>query len=71
MPWTTPGKGIPIGNLTSQHFANFYLTGLDHFIKNYLRIEGYVRYMDDLVLLADEKETLWGAAANIDAYLDK
>jgi retron-type reverse transcriptase len=71
VPWTELGKGIPIGNLTSQHFANFYLTGLDHFIKNYLRIEGYVRYMDDLVLFTDEIETLWDAAANLDAYLDK
>lgn len=71
VPWTAPGKGIPIGNLTSQHFANFYLTGLDHFIKNCLRIEGHVRYMDDLVLFADEKETLWDAVANIEAYLDK
>jgi retron-type reverse transcriptase len=43
VPWTEPGKGIPIGNLTSQYFANFYLSGLDHFIKEYLRIEGYVR----------------------------
>ena len=33
VPWTSPGKGIPIGNLTSQHFANFYLSGLDHYIK--------------------------------------
>lgn len=71
VPWTAPGKGIPIGNLTSQHFANFYLTGLDNFIKNCLRIKGYVRYMDDLVLFADEKETLWDAATTIEAYLDK
>jgi len=69
VPWTAPGKGIPIGNLTSQHFANFYLSGLDHFIKEHLRIEGYVRYMDDLVLFADEKDTLWDAAARIEKYL--
>ena len=69
VPWTETGKGIPIGNLTSQHFANFYLTGLDHFIKEYLRIEGYVRYMDDLVLFDDEKETLWDACMRIERYL--
>ncbi len=69
VPWTEPGKGIPIGNLTSQHFANFYLSGLDHFIKEVLRIEGYVRYMDDLVLWADEKDTLWDAATRIETYL--
>jgi len=71
VPWTAPGKGIPIGNLTSQHFANCYLTGVDHFIKNCLRIEGYVRYMDDLVLFADEKEILWDAVVKIKTYLDK
>jgi hypothetical protein len=69
VPWTEPGKGIPIGNLTSQHFANFYLSGLDHFIKEYLRIKGYIRYMDDLVLFADEKDTLWDAAGRIECYL--
>jgi hypothetical protein len=71
VPWTEPGKGIPIGNLTSQYFANFHLSGLDHFIKEYLRIEGYVRYMDDLVLFADEKDTLRQALAHIEAYLKK
>ena len=69
VPWTTLGKGIPIGNLTSQHFANFYLSGLDHFIKECLYIEGYVRYMDDFVLFADEKNTLWDAARRIKDYL--
>jgi retron-type reverse transcriptase len=71
VPWTEPGKGIPIGNLTSQYFANFHLSGLDHFIKEYLRIEGYVRYMDDLVLFADEKDTLRQALTQIEAYLEK
>lgn len=69
VPWTEPGKGIPIGNLTSQHFANFHLSGLDHYIKEDLRIEGYVRYMDDLVLWADEKDTLQDAAARIEGFL--
>jgi RNA-directed DNA polymerase len=69
VPWTEAGKGIPIGNLTSQHFANFYLSGLDHCIKEYLRIGGYVRYMDDLVLFTDEKDTLWDAAVRIERFL--
>lgn len=68
-PGTAPGKGLPIGNLTSQHFANFCLSGLDHFVKEVLRIEGYVRYMDDLVLFADEKATLWDALRHLQAYL--
>jgi RNA-directed DNA polymerase len=46
------GRGLPIGSLTSQHFANFYLGGLDRFVKEQLRVRGYVRYMDDCVLWA-------------------
>ena len=44
------GRGIPIGSLTSQHFANFYLSALDRFIKESLRQPGYVRYMDDMAI---------------------
>ena len=71
VPWTAAGKGIPIGNLTSQHFANFHLSGLDHYIKEDLRVEAYVRYMDDLVLWADEKSTLRDAAARIEALPER
>jgi hypothetical protein len=53
-----PGTGLPIGNLTSQHFANVYLGELDHHAKEILRAPGYVRYMDDFVLWADDKATL-------------
>lgn len=52
------GRGVPIGNLTSQYFANHYLVGLDHFIKEQLRCKAYVRYMDDLILWHNEKEWL-------------
>jgi hypothetical protein len=44
-----PGKGLPIGALTSQHFANFYLSGLDRFILEAQKAKGFVRYMDDIV----------------------
>jgi RNA-directed DNA polymerase len=44
------GTGLPIGSLTSQHFANFYLGWLDRFVKESLRVGGYVRYMDDMIL---------------------
>ena len=53
--------GLPIGNLTSQFFANVLLDPVDHFIKEKLRIPGYVRYADDLVLFSDEKSQLWEA----------
>lgn len=48
--------GIPIGNYTSQYFANIYLNELDQFIKRKLHIKYYVRYMDDFILLLDTKE---------------
>lgn len=44
-------KGIPIGNYTSQYFANIYLDKLDHYIKEKLKIKYYVRYMDDFIIL--------------------
>jgi retron-type reverse transcriptase len=43
-------QGLPIGNLTSQFFANIYLDGFDHFVKQTLRAKGYVRYVDDFLL---------------------
>jgi len=46
----SPGRGLPIGSLTSQHFANFYLGWFDRFVKEQLRVKGYVRYMDDCAL---------------------
>ncbi|MEW6290944.1 MAG: reverse transcriptase/maturase family protein [Thermodesulfobacteriota bacterium] len=50
--------GIPIGNLTSQFFANLYLDGLDHYIKENLGVKAYLRYVDDMVLLDDDKYRL-------------
>lgn len=52
---TAPGRGLPIGNLTSQHFANYYLAPLDRFLKEGLQCRSYVRYMDDFVV--------WGETA--------
>lgn len=50
--------GLPIGNLTSQYFANFYLSELDHFIKENLRISFYVRYMDDMLIMGNNRDEL-------------
>ena len=47
------GKGIPIGNLTSQYFANYYLSGMDHWIKETLKVPEYIRYMDDFLVFGD------------------
>ena len=52
-----PDVGMPIGNLTSQMFANIYLDQLDQFAKHVLHIHRYARYMDDIVILAPDKET--------------
>jgi len=46
--------GVPIGNLTSQLFANVYLDAFDHFIKDELKIRYYIRYTDDAVILSDD-----------------
>ncbi len=45
-----PGYGIPIGNLTSQYFANYYLSYLDHYAKEVLKVPVYIRYMDDILV---------------------
>lgn len=52
----TGNVGIPIGNYTSQYFANIYLNKLDRYVKDTLRIKYYVRYMDDFVMLVKTKE---------------
>lgn len=52
------GLGLPIGNLTSQFFANVYLNHFDYFVKETLRVRRYVRYMDDFVLFSTGKEAL-------------
>jgi len=59
VPGLPDGCGLPIGNLTSQWFANFYLSGLDHYAKEGLGAPGYIRYMDDIVLFADGKAEIW------------
>ena len=62
-------RGLPIGNLTSQFFANLYLDGLDHFCKEVLRAKGYVRYVDDIALFHDEAAHLHAWRRRIDRYL--
>jgi RNA-directed DNA polymerase len=56
--------GLPIGNLTSQFFANIYLDGFEYFVKQELRVKGYVRYVDDFLLFGESREQArqWGTA---------
>ena len=63
------GRGLPIGNLTSQYFANFILTGLDLFVLQELRPGGYVRYMDDFALFDDDRTRLRAMLGRVRAYL--
>lgn len=65
----TAGKGIPMGNQTSQWFALFYLDPLDRLVKEKLRIKYYTRYMDDCVLISRSKEELQTALFNMRAVL--
>ncbi len=62
-------RGLPIGNQTSQFWANVYLNPLDHFIKRELKCRAYVRYVDDFLLFADDKRTLHDWRRGIEDYL--
>ena len=64
-------KGLPIGNLTSQFFANVYLDILDHHVKENLRVGHYLRYMDDFCLFAKEKGRLKDLRDVLETYLKK
>ena len=55
---TTPACGLPIGSLTSQHFANFYLAGLDVFLRHEAKVSAMVRYMDDFAVWHADKSVL-------------
>jgi len=66
---TLPGKGIPLGNLTSQYFANIYLNELDQFIKHKLRIKYYIRYTDDFVILDENRKKLEELVMPINNFL--
>ena len=65
------GKGMPLGNLTSQFFANVYLHELDHFIKHILKIKFYIRYVDDFVILESSKRRLLILKEKINDFLSK
>jgi retron-type reverse transcriptase len=55
---TNPNKGLPLGNVTSQLFANIYLNELDQFVKHVLKVKYYLRYCDDFIILENDSELL-------------
>jgi hypothetical protein len=63
-------RGVPIGNLTSQLWGNFYLDALDHTITEGERHGAYLRYTDDFLLFSDDKRRLWDLRARIVSELD-
>jgi RNA-directed DNA polymerase len=69
-PIVTTGRGLPIGNLLSQHLANLYLGHFDHWVKETLQVRGYVRYMDDVVLWANEPSELKAHLRTLRAFLE-
>jgi hypothetical protein len=71
VPGYMPGKGLAIGNLTSQWLANFYLDPLDHYIKDTLGVKHYIRYMDDFVALSDDKAMLHEIKVKVGEFLEQ
>lgn len=63
--------GMPLGNMTSQLFANIYLNELDQFVKHNLKAKYYIRYVDDFVILDNSKETLNNYKEQIEFFLKK
>lgn len=63
-------RGLPIGNQTSQFFANVYLNPLDHFVLRQIKPALYLRYVDDFLLFSDDKAGLWRAGERIGAFLE-
>ena len=67
----TDGKGLPLGNLTSQLFCNVYMNEFDQFVKHKLKTKYYVRYADDFVFLADSKGLLLSLMPQVGEFLEE
>ena len=67
---TAPGKGLPLGNVTSQLFSNVYLHSFDEFVKRKLQLKYYIRYADDFVLVAYTKQELESFIPVIQCFLN-
>ena len=67
----SPGVGLPLGNVTSQLFANIYLNELDQFVKHNLKAKCYLRYCDDFIILGENKGHLFLLAKKINKFLFK
>lgn len=70
IPLYRKGYGLPIGNMSSQILAVFFLNKVDHFIKEKLGCKYYIRYMDDLVILGNDKEELKNIFESVSKYIE-
>jgi len=68
--YSIDSTGMPIGNLTSQFFANLYLNELDYFVKFTLRERFYIRYMDDFLVFGNDKKHLYKIKQNLNGFLE-
>ncbi|MBI5222607.1 MAG: RNA-directed DNA polymerase [Candidatus Magasanikbacteria bacterium] len=66
---TTQNKGLPLGNVTSQLFANIYLNKLDQFVKHELKVKYYLRYCDDFIILHNDRRWLEEQVPKIKDFL--
>lgn len=66
-----PGKGLPLGNVTSQLFSNIYLNELDQFVKHQLKVKYYLRYCDDFVILGDNQDYLKNLIPKLADFLNE
>lgn len=67
----SPGKGLPLGNLTSQLLVNVYMNRFDQYVKHVLKVKYYVRYADDFVLLSEDRSLLVNYLAQIGSFLEQ
>lgn len=67
---TTAKTGLPLGNLTSQLFANVYMNEFDQFVKHNLRVKYYIRYADDFVLLSEDRKFLVALIPQLNEFLE-
>jgi RNA-directed DNA polymerase len=68
---TKPGKGMPLGNLTSQLLVNVYMNEFDQWMKHVMRVKYYIRYADDFVVLSRDKTSLVNLLVKIHEFLDE
>ena len=68
---TEKGKGLPLGNLTSQLLVNIYMNEFDQFVKHTLKVKHYIRYADDFVVLSSDKKYFEELLSNIASFLEQ